>query len=72
MCVCTGCGTGAIVKCVGTGTEADMGVGIGAETDAAVETAPVLNDKYLSAMDLLERIRETWLQRGEKKVKRKS
>ena len=33
-------------------------MGTGAETGVAVETAPVLNDKHLSTMDLLERIRE--------------
>jgi len=70
--VCTGCGTGAIAGCVGAGTEVDVGAGTGAETGAAVETAPVLNDKYLSATDLPERIRGTWLRRGGRKVKRKA
>jgi len=55
VCVCTGCGGGAIVECVGAGTEADVGAGTGAETGAAVETAPVLNDTYLSATNLPER-----------------
>ena len=53
----TGCGTGAITGCVGAGTEVDMGAGTGAETGVAVETAPILNDKYLSTTDLPERIR---------------
>jgi len=51
--VCAGCGAGAVAERVGACTAA--AIGEGADTGAAVETAPVSSETYLSATGLPEK-----------------